>query len=192
MGKAEPAQTQSVEQILASIRNAISDDETRRGFRRPGNGAVPQSADPEPSETDADDPETQGVINLAIEKAIDGVRAELAVDAEEPEAAGNGQARTEADGRRPAGVSGRSQSRFQPASGRTDGRPLLSARAGAAVSASFDSLARSVAPANGRKLEEIVEGMLRPMLRSWLDDNLPLLVERLVREEIERVSRSGR
>ena len=33
------------------------------------------------------------------------------------------------------------------------------------------------------------EDMMRPMLKNWLDDNLPSLVERLVREEIERVSR---
>ena len=35
----------------------------------------------------------------------------------------------------------------------------------------------------------MVRDMLRPMLKSWLDDNLPGLVERLVRAEIERVSR---
>jgi cell pole-organizing protein PopZ len=34
-----------------------------------------------------------------------------------------------------------------------------------------------------------VREMLRPMLKGWLDDNLPGLVERLVRAEIERVSR---
>ena len=34
--------------------------------------------------------------------------------------------------------------------------------------------------------------MLRGMLKQWLDDNLPKLVERLVREEIERVARHGR
>ena len=34
--------------------------------------------------------------------------------------------------------------------------------------------------------------MLRPMLKHWIDDNLPGLVERLVRAEIERVSRGGR
>jgi uncharacterized protein len=38
-------------------------------------------------------------------------------------------------------------------------------------------------------LDELVQDMLRPMLREWLDDNLPQLVERLVREEIQRVSR---
>jgi uncharacterized protein len=34
--------------------------------------------------------------------------------------------------------------------------------------------------------------MMRPMIKSWLDDNLPGIVERLVRAEIERVSRGGR
>ncbi len=38
-------------------------------------------------------------------------------------------------------------------------------------------------------LEERTEALLRPMLSEWLDNNLPSLVERLVRDEIERVSR---
>ena len=38
-------------------------------------------------------------------------------------------------------------------------------------------------------LEDLVRELLRPMLKTWLDDNLPNLVERLVRAEIERVSR---
>jgi cell pole-organizing protein PopZ len=38
-----------------------------------------------------------------------------------------------------------------------------------------------------RTLEEIVREMLRPLLQSWLDDHLPGIVERLVREEIARV-----
>ena len=42
---------------------------------------------------------------------------------------------------------------------------------------------------NGRTIEDLVKDMLRPMLKNWLDDNLPGLVERLVRAEIERVSR---
>jgi cell pole-organizing protein PopZ len=42
---------------------------------------------------------------------------------------------------------------------------------------------------NARTLEDLVREMLRPMLKAWLDDNLPGMVERLVRAEIERVSR---
>ncbi|TGV63965.1 DUF2497 domain-containing protein, partial [Mesorhizobium sp. M00.F.Ca.ET.149.01.1.1] len=37
----------------------------------------------------------------------------------------------------------------------------------------------------------MAEEMLRPMLQDWLDNNLPTLVERLVREEIERVARGA-
>jgi cell pole-organizing protein PopZ len=44
---------------------------------------------------------------------------------------------------------------------------------------------------NARTLEDLVREMLRPMLKVWLDDNLPGMVERLVRAEIERVSRGG-
>jgi cell pole-organizing protein PopZ len=36
---------------------------------------------------------------------------------------------------------------------------------------------------------DLVKEMLRPMLKGWLDDNLPSMVERIVRAEIERVSR---
>lgn len=38
-----------------------------------------------------------------------------------------------------------------------------------------------------RTLEDIVRDMLRPLLQTWLDENLPGMVERLVREEIARV-----
>ncbi len=40
-----------------------------------------------------------------------------------------------------------------------------------------------------RSFDEIAAELLRPMLQDWLDKNLPTLVERLVREEIERVVR---
>ena len=46
--------------------------------------------------------------------------------------------------------------------------------------------------AGDRGLEGITQDLLRGMLKTWLDDNLPQLVEKLVREEIERVARRGR
>jgi cell pole-organizing protein PopZ len=75
----------------------------------------------------------------------------------------------------------------QPRLGANEG--LLSGSAVAAVDSAFNSLARTVLVENARTLEDLVREMLRPMLKSWLDDNLPGLVERLVRAEIERVSR---
>ena len=59
------------------------------------------------------------------------------------------------------------------------------------VSRSFEELADALGGST-RSLDEIAEAMLKPMLQEWLDDNLPTLVERLVREEIERVARGPR
>ncbi|MES2749877.1 MAG: DUF2497 domain-containing protein [Pseudomonadota bacterium] len=58
-----------------------------------------------------------------------------------------------------------------------------------AVESAFNALANTVLSNNARTLEDLVKEMLRPMLKSWLDDNLPNLVERIVKAEIERVSR---
>ncbi len=209
MVKPEPAHNQTVEEILASIRQAISEDEVKRGFRTPRAAPAAEVARPsnvshlfetsgggdrdDDVEEDSVDGQAQKVIDLAIEKALDGVRAELEAGpmppaenaderAEEEPAESMSRLPPQPEPRR--ALPPRSETRLQ--------RPLMSTRAGAAVSASFDTLARSMATTTGIKLDEMVEGMLRPMLRSWLDDNLPTLVERLVREEIERVSRGRR
>lgn len=55
------------------------------------------------------------------------------------------------------------------------------------VSASFAKLSEAVRQERIRSLEEQAEALLRPMLQNWLDENLPSMVERLVREEIERM-----
>jgi uncharacterized protein len=70
-----------------------------------------------------------------------------------------------------------------------DVESLISATTTAAVDSAFNTLAHTVLVQNARTLEDLVREMLRPMLKTWLDDNLPGLVERLVRTEIERVSR---
>lgn len=69
---------------------------------------------------------------------------------------------------------------------------LISSATDAAITAAFGSLTNTILSQNARTIEDLVQDMLRPMLKSWLDDNLPSLVERLVRGEIERVSRGGR
>ena len=66
---------------------------------------------------------------------------------------------------------------------------LLSRETSAAVDSAFNALAQTVLVQNAGTLEDLVREMLRPMLKSWLDDNLPGMVERLVRAEIERVAR---
>ena len=68
-------------------------------------------------------------------------------------------------------------------------QPLMSAATSAAVDSAFNTLAHTVLVQNARTLEDLVKEMLQPLLKTWLDDNLPGMVERLVRAEIERVSR---
>lgn len=67
--------------------------------------------------------------------------------------------------------------------------PLVSHQAGASVNAAFGQLTHTILSAKAKTLDDLVKEMLRPMLKSWLDENLPVIVERLVRAEIERVSR---
>jgi cell pole-organizing protein PopZ len=71
---------------------------------------------------------------------------------------------------------------------------LLGAAATAAAAASVGSLFRAVAADRGAavyrggpSIEDVVREELRPLLKQWLDSNLPPVVERLVRAEIERV-----
>jgi cell pole-organizing protein PopZ len=47
----------------------------------------------------------------------------------------------------------------------------------------------SVAESSGRTVEQFVEDIARPMLKEWLDQNLPGIVERLVQREIQKISR---
>lgn len=66
---------------------------------------------------------------------------------------------------------------------------ILSDTTGAAVGAAFGQLNSLLLDREARTVEDLIRDMLQPMLKTWLDDNLPTLVEKIVREEIERVSR---
>ena len=65
---------------------------------------------------------------------------------------------------------------------------LLSSNATAAIGSAFGRLTE-VAKKQGPTLEDLAREMLRPMLKSWLDENLPRIVETMVQAEIERATR---
>lgn len=72
--------------------------------------------------------------------------------------------------------------------------PIMSDQVAEASRARLDSLSRMVVKpdvAGNDTLEGMVREMLKPMLREWLDANLPDLVERLVAKEISRISGQG-
>ena len=68
--------------------------------------------------------------------------------------------------------------------------PLVGSYAAEQSAGHFGALARSVImPKEGRTLEDVVREILKPMLRDWLDTHLPAIVEARVQAEVERISR---
>jgi len=65
---------------------------------------------------------------------------------------------------------------------------LISREVNNAVHAAFNALAQTVLVNNSRTLEDLLREMLQPILKVWLDENLPGMVERMVRVEIEQIS----
>lgn len=213
-----PGQNATVEEILASIRQAISEDDAKRTVARrseprslsgrPAAGVTPvfEDAQEEPEsapdavlDQDEDatdeappaDPVDQNVIELAIEQALVGVKAEF--DERRPLSARLRPPRQELV-RTPQRPIPRAPRMAAAVSRQPEPveRALISVHADAEVSASFDELAKAMIEGNSSKLDAVVEDLLRPMLKTWLESNLPQMVERLVREEIERVARGRR
>jgi uncharacterized protein len=193
-----------MEEILASIRRIIADDDPARSAPLPA--AEPQSAQPNSA---AAVPAPEPAMPAEAEAEINAMIAQLQAASSRQAAATAAPSRvdvldlTEEQVAPPAASGGRPDSPSREAaqssvtraseeprrSSRESDRGLVSAATSAAVDSAFGTLAQTVLVQNARTLEDLVREMLRPMLKTWLDDNLPSLVERLVRAEIERVAR---
>ena len=199
-----------IEDLLASIRRAIEDDV----------GAVQQHGPEQPAAQSV--PPTERAARLSDELAAAASelkqlreRISRAPSQEIPRTAGIVEAIEAAPLQRP-GVGPRPRSALAEAefARRPPGRPesahlrpvsqtegqapagsdaLLSESSAQAVQLAFGRLASTAAAGvSERQVEEMTRELLHGMLKAWLDQNLPGLVERLVREEIARVARSGR
>ncbi len=68
---------------------------------------------------------------------------------------------------------------------------LVGEVAAQAAASAFGQLSAAIAmPAEGRTLEDVVRELLRPLLQQWLDANLPGIVQQAVAAEVERISRT--
>ncbi len=202
----QPAKSQepSMEEILASIRRIIADDDSNKSATR---APEPPKAESQPVAPPR--PRVDGEARPAIEPSSPLGSAAVAdqasdiFDLTESMAAPMAQS---SPANPPAGAMPNPAAQFRTIDGNSDvgfdeasERPaapaaeergrLISSETSAAVDSAFNALAQTVLVQNARTLEDLVREMLRPMLKSWLDDNLPGMVERLVRAEIERVSR---
>jgi len=211
----QPAKLQepTMEEILASIRRIIADDDSTRPAPVPAKPAVA----PAPVAKPAVAPAPVAKLADADDRSDEGAALGGFGNPQAPGVAANDVfERRDASPSKPPLIAGReaaSDETFddtpyteepaesaapmpQPAPAPSFAKPavpsepaLLSPRATAAVDLAFNTLAHTVLVQNSRTLEDLVREMLKPMLKAWLDDNLPNMVERLVRAEIERVSR---
>jgi hypothetical protein len=220
MTQTAKAQEPSMEEILASIRRIIADDdaskpakasETAAPPRQPPAAAVSARPAPPPKPVTPPPAASKPAAPTLAANSQDEIDAMLAKLDAPPKATGKPAATQSVT---PADVFDLTESMTAPATlppepapslriigGTSDvvfatnpepssGRALISNETIAAVDSAFNTLAHTVIGQNARTLEDLVREMLRPMLKSWLDDNLPGMVERIVRAEIERVSRS--
>jgi cell pole-organizing protein PopZ len=162
MNAAPKVQDSSMEEILASIRRIIADDQD-------GAGPAPGLVGP--------DREGSGPAGPTPLARREPVREEAAV--REPEEPADPRPTSPAAPATPAAAS--------PGPDR-----LLSDAAQNSAAGALRLLSTTVLNANPHTLDDLVAEMLRPMLKSWLDENLPSLVERLVRSEIDRITRPTR
>ena len=209
-----------MEEILASIRRIIADDDASKPAKAPETAAPPKppaAAAPSrpmppatPAKSATSPPPTARPAAPVVansQDAIDAMLAELdGPPNAAPQPAATQPGATAADvldlteamaepspspGPAPTfrTIDGTSDVVFSTKPEPSPDRALISNETIAAVDSAFNTLAHTVIGQNARTLEDLVREMLRPMLKSWLDDNLPSMVERIVRAEIERVSR---
>ncbi|MGH1397832.1 MAG: DUF2497 domain-containing protein [Alphaproteobacteria bacterium] len=189
----------SIEEILASIRQIISDDDEEGGEEEASEPteepaveapaedivelteevAAEDAPEPEPKleETPEPEPEEEADdVDISMEEPEPEEEPEpdpiaeddISFDEPEPEPEIMPEPETESDPE----------------------EMLLTDRAEEAAMAGFGELVRKTKiEHSGITLEEIVRAELRPMLKDWLDDNLPPIIERLVQEELERVAK---
>jgi cell pole-organizing protein PopZ len=218
MSQTAKAQEPSMEEILASIRRIIADDDANKTTSR-----APEPPKPEPPPAPPPAPpvyveppaamsrpvfeETPGAAQNSFgsegvaDQAADILDLTESMAAPTPDPVAATPLPVAMPSPAPAPqfqtIDGSSDIGFADAGERPAPQPayddmrnrLMSGHTSAAVDSAFNALAQTVLVQNARTLEDLVREMLRPMLKTWLDDNLPGLVERLVRAEIERVSR---
>lgn len=174
--KSEP----TMEEILASIRRIISEDDVDRAdeAEEAEEFAPSETAEPVLEEVPASPRAAARLLDDDLGSDDDLVPADDLVPDEEPEDV--------------LVLTDRVDSRDDLEPRRPEPR-LVSDPTAAAAAAAFGHLSASLLmPHDLRTLEDVVRELLRPLLKQWLDDHLPDIVEAQVQAEIERISRGGR
>ncbi len=149
-----------MEEILASIRRIIADDQALFSDHGGSRADARQMLDPE-----LEEPDFGAVPAYGLRQDVEGEALSL----NHPEAASQTSAKR---------LNGVHQSAPR----------LVSSATEASIASAFHALVASRFAQNSDAILALTRDALRPMLETWLDENLPALVERLVRAEIERIA----
>ncbi len=180
-----------MEEILASIRRIISEDEAP-GEAKADAGAALHAVEPDAA-PNAFSVEGEDEDVLELSEPYDPNAADAA-DASESDFAGvdNGLDDIVAAPRAAAAYAPAPE-RYEPPQGYggfADAGKLVDDRTAQTVASTFDSLGLNIhMPQQGRTLEDLVKELMYPILRDWLNQNLPVIVEAQVRAEVDRISR---
>jgi cell pole-organizing protein PopZ len=180
----QTAQEPTMEEILASIRRIISEDDAPASGARPPSAEEPEAADasagfdlpdlsdePAAAEDDVleltERVETHGDIDAYIPEPEPELQPSLPPLEPEPEPA-------VAEAPQPPDT-------------------IVSAATASAAAAAFGQLSSNIMmPPGALTLDEVVRQLLRPLLKDWLDAHLPDIVQSAVTEEVERIARGRR
>ena len=178
-------QDQSMDDILASIRRILNEDEAAAQAAEVAEVAQPEA--PTAEEPEAPPPPRAPAPEFAPPPIAPSPPPPAARSGPEP-----------LDLTADMLVSPPVQAASAPRMAMDDVSGLIAPAAAAAAAASVGSLLRAVSSERGSQvyrggpsIEDVVREEIRPILKDWLDHHLPPLVERLVRAEIERVVNRG-
>ncbi|CAN7174276.1 DUF2497 domain-containing protein [Phenylobacterium sp. LjRoot225] len=167
-----------MEEILASIRRIISEDDT------------PEAAESAPAPPPPEEPPVAESVpeELPIPEEEEPVAAASSFDDEdELELTEKVESHGDLDVYSPSVAPEPAETLDAAVMG-----ALVSAPAAAAAAAAFGQLSgKMLMPAAGRTLEDVVRELLRPLMQNWLDENLPGIVQRAVDAEVSRIARGG-
>ena len=179
----QTSQEPTMEEILASIRRIISEDDA------PAEEAAAEAAPEEPPAPVVEEPPVAEV-EVPAPVAAASEPEPVADDAEE-ELELTEKVETHGD----LDIYTAPAEAPEPVAAQVPPAPLsaglVSDHAASAAASSFGALSAAILmPKGDRTLEDVVRELLRPMLQQWLDDNLPTIVQTAVEAEVERIARS--
>ena len=191
------AQEPTMEEILASIRRIISEDDAPAAEAAPApepepvEEASPALMDETPSMQEPEPQEEEEILDLTDRYEAPAAQTigdlDVTAPAEEPEPEPFPTSFAEPE--RPAAPQAPAASSYDSIVGESAASASASAFAG--LSAAFRQPEPVPTGGVGPTIDDLARSLLRPMLKDWLDANLPDIVEAAVRKEVERIARNA-